>query len=49
MDSKEAMMKLLEDNTELGSHLQHGVKLDELQDKETFMVDFFSSTIILRG
>ena len=40
MDSKEAMAKLLEENSDIGSHLQHAFKLEDLQDKETFMVTF---------
>ena len=37
MDSKEAMLKLLESG-ELASHFPHAANLDELRDKETFMV-----------
>ena len=38
MNSKESMMKLLEENADFGSNLQHAYKQGELQDKETFMV-----------
>ena len=41
MGSKDAMMKLLEENADFGSNPQHAYKQGELQDKETFMVMTF--------
>ena len=47
MDSKESMMKLLEENADFGSNLQHAYKQGELQDKETFMVIQLISVLLI--
>ena len=46
MDSKEALMKMLDDHSETGLHLKQAWKVGDMQETQNFMVSDLSFQLV---